>query len=69
MIMPRPAGSFSVWIAERLQDQASEVDHRNAVLLVSEAQALPDQKIQNLLAFRESVAAGLENPTFEDKLS
>ena len=28
---------------------------------------LTDQTINNLLQFRETVAVGLENPTFEDK--
>lgn len=61
-------------IAAKLEQQADEVDRRYQALTariaeLQEALAfeLTDSNIDNLLKFRETVAAGLQNPTPEDK--
>jgi len=61
-------------VAARLEQQANEVDRRYQALLSRQAELrdaltseLTDDNISNLLVFRETVAAGLVNPTFEDK--
>jgi type II secretory pathway component PulM len=61
-------------VAARLEQQADEVDRRYQALLTRQAELqdtvtlqLTDQNISDLLLFRETVAAGLSNPTFEDK--
>ena len=62
-------------VAERLQNQAEEVDRRYQALLVRRQKLeavlatkdLTDRNIASFLEFREAVATGLQNPTFEDK--
>ena len=61
-------------VGERLQQQADEVDRRYQALTrrkgeIQESLAveLTENTIGNLLQFREAVALGLENPTFEDR--
>src|SRR5687768_2276060 len=61
-------------VGERLQQQADEVDRRYQALTrrtgeIEESLAveLTENTIGNLLQFREAVALGLENPTFEDR--
>lgn len=61
-------------IAVKLEQQADEVDRRYQALTtrIMELQEaltfeLTDCNIDGLLQFRETVAAGLQNPTFEDR--
>lgn len=61
-------------VARKLEQQAQEIDRRYAALTTRKAELeealafqLTDKSIENLLQFRETVAAGLQNPTFEDK--
>jgi len=61
-------------IAARLEQQAFEVDRRYKALQDRQAELqealqfeMTDRMIENLMQFREIVAAGLTNPTFEDK--
>jgi hypothetical protein len=68
--MPKAKGI----IATKLEQQADEVDRRYKALTarkteLEEALALEltDNTLDDLLLFRETVATGLESPTFEDK--
>ena len=61
-------------VGERLQKQAEEIDkrfqaltERKAKLLEALNLELTDRNIDSMLEFREGVAIGLDNPTFEDK--
>ncbi len=61
-------------IAARLEQQAFDVDRRYKALQDRQAELqealqfeMTDRMIENLMQFREIVAAGLTNPTFEDK--
>jgi site-specific DNA recombinase len=61
-------------VGERLEKQADEINKRYQALTarkikLQEALAveLTENTIDNLLQFRETVALGLEHPTFEDK--
>jgi len=61
-------------VAAKLEQQALEIDRRYQALQERRAKLesalkfeLTDRNIENLMQFRETVAAGLENPTFEDK--
>jgi site-specific DNA recombinase len=61
-------------IAAKLEHQGEEVNRRYEALSARKIELqetltleLTDQTINNLLQFRETVALGLENPTFEDK--
>ena len=61
-------------VGERLEQHAREIDRRYQALgtrrqelLEALAFEFTDQNIDSLLQFRETVAAGLRNPTFEDK--
>jgi hypothetical protein len=61
-------------IKAKLQQQGDEVNKRFEALTKRKidlqetlALELTEQTIDNLLEFRETVALGLENPTFEDK--
>ena len=61
-------------VAAKLQQQADEVDKRFQVLTARKSQLpeslafyLTDRVIDNLMRFRETVAIGLPNPTFDDK--
>jgi hypothetical protein len=61
-------------VSEKLQAQADEVDRRYHALQVRRAkleeglkQELTDSNINDFLRFRETVAVGLDNPTFEDR--
>jgi len=61
-------------IAKKLEQQADEVDRRYEALTARKIELqealdveLTESNIDDLLQFRETVAAGLQNPTFEDK--
>lgn len=61
-------------VGERLQRQADEVDRRYQALTRRKSELqdsisgeLTENTINNLLQFREAVALGLENPTFDDR--
>ena len=61
-------------VAVILQQQADEVDKRFQVLAARKSQLpeslaldLTDRVIDNLMRFRETVAIGLPDPTFNDK--
>ena len=61
-------------VGERLEKQADEVDQRYQALTARKielqetlAVELTENTIGNLLQFREAVALGIDNPTFEDK--
>jgi site-specific DNA recombinase len=68
--LPRTRGL----VAARLEQQAEEVERRYQALLTRQAELqealtleLTDGMIADLLSFRETVATGLSNPTYEDK--
>ncbi len=68
--MPKAKGI----IAAKLEHQADEVNRRYQALTARKIKLqetltleLTDRNVDNLLEFREAVAVGLENPTFEDK--
>ncbi len=61
-------------IASKLEQQADEVDRRCQALTARQTELekalaleLTDGTINDLLLFRETVAMGLQSPTFEDK--
>jgi hypothetical protein len=62
-------------VVSRLQNQAEEINNRYEALINRKNELernitksyLTEDKILNLLEFREIVASGLENPNFEDK--
>lgn len=61
-------------VAEKLEQQGEEVNKRYQALTKHKAKLqkalafeLTERNIHNLLEFREAVAVGLENPTFDDK--
>ena len=61
-------------VAAKLQQQADEVDKRFQALTARKSQLqessppdLTDRVIDNLMRFREIVAIGFQNPTFDDK--
>ena len=61
-------------IAAKLEQQCEEINRRyealvqrNGELQESLAVEWTDQTVNNLLIFRETVALGLENPTFDDR--
>jgi len=61
-------------IAAKLEQQAGEVDKRYQALTTRQSELqealafeLTDRSIDNILQFRETVAAGLQNPSPEDK--
>ena len=61
-------------VAARLEQQAHEVDRRYQALCSRKAELqealkleLTDDMVENLMQFREIVAEGLGNPSFEDK--
>ncbi|MBK9926591.1 MAG: hypothetical protein IPP66_15050 [Anaerolineales bacterium] len=70
LAMPKAKGI----IFAKLEQQADEVNRRYQALTTHNVRLeealsyeLTDRNIDNLLEFREAVAVGLENPTFEDK--
>jgi len=61
-------------IAQKLQQQAIEIDRRFQALVSRKTEILEtinlqltDDNINDLLKFRNTVAVGLKNPTFDDK--
>jgi hypothetical protein len=61
-------------VGERLQKQADEINQRYEALTRRKSKLQQDfavelieNIIRNLLRYREAVAVGLENPTFEDR--
>jgi site-specific DNA recombinase len=70
----RAARKVKGLVGERLERQAEEVNRRYHALTRRKGELeqsltaeLTDNAINNLLQFREAVALGLENPTFEDR--
>jgi len=70
----RTARKIKGVVGERLQQQADEVNKRYEALIRRKSEVekaltveLTENTIRNLLRYREAVALGLENPTFEDR--